>query len=175
MKIILMRHYKVAMHFQRLYTSECFDQAGLEYSHCDVINQMAPSLPQYRLYASTMKRAQQTAQLAFKRPFEILEGVHEVTIKSYKDTLKPLPLWWWELMGRIQWRFNHKRPYEPYQVTMDRLEGALSRVIANGDDAIIVMHGLVMRYMVKHLRARGFKGPRILHAKNGQCFIYERP
>lgn len=173
MEIILMRHYKVGLKFKKNYNSEDFDCDAMLYNQTPVLDQKGPELPLYRLYASSMPRAQQTAELAFRRQFEILEGVQEVTMRSYCDTGRHHPKWWWELMGRIQWRFNHKRPHETYRETMDRLEKALMVLIERDEDAIVVMHGLAMRYMVKILRKYGFSGPTILHAKNGECFTYK--
>ncbi len=172
MKIILMRHYKVALKFENYYNSETFDKDSQRYNETPVLDQAGPILPPYRLYASSMLRAQLTAQLAFNRPIDILAGVQEVTMKSYRDTNRHFPKWWWELMGRLQWRFNHNRPHETYKETMSRLEKALIELIEKDEDAIVVMHGLAMRYMVKVLRKHGFKGPVILHAKNGACYTY---
>jgi broad specificity phosphatase PhoE len=172
MEIILMRHYKVDIQFEEKYTSQTFDKVCHLYNEKPVLWQEAPNLPDYKLYASQMIRAQQTAQMAFNREFEILEGVHEVTMKSYKDSPKLKPRWWWELMGRIQWRFNSNRPNETYTQTMKRLDQALALLIHKDENVIVVMHGLAMRYMVKCLRAHGFIGPRIWHAKNGECFRY---
>jgi broad specificity phosphatase PhoE len=174
MELILMRHYKVDMVYEKSYDSKGFDEASIKYNQREVFDQIAPILPKYALYASQMSRAQQTAKLAFNKEPMILEGVHEVTMKSYKDTSKRYRTWWWELMARLQWRRNHTRPYETYNETMDRLERGLLQLIEKDESAIIVMHGLAMRYMVKVLKKHGFSGPRIIHAKNGQTFKYRR-
>ncbi|MCK8061401.1 MULTISPECIES: histidine phosphatase family protein [unclassified Fusibacter] len=174
MEIILMRHYKVDMKYDEKYDSEGFDRACERYNKRPVKDQLAPRLPEYVLYASSMTRAQETARFAFQKEPIILKGVHEVTMKSYKDTKRQLPTWWWELMARVQWRSNMLRPHETYDQTMRRLESGLMELIDRNEDAIVVMHGLAMRYMVKVLRKNGFKGPIILHAKNGQAFRYRR-
>ena len=174
MKIILMRHYRVDLCFKSDYHSEGFDKVSSQYNDSSVLWQAPPDLPSYKLYASSMKRAQQTAQLAFQRPFNILSGVQEVTMRSFMDTNLRLPLWLWELMGRIQWRFGSSRPYENYNETMKRLNGAIEEVDRHGESSIIVMHGLAMRYMVKVLRSRGYKGPQIIHAKNGETYEYTK-
>lgn len=174
MQIILMRHYKVSMKYAKFYDSDGFDDASYLYNERPVIDQPSEFLPPYKVYASPMPRARQTAGLAFDRPHTVLEGVQEVTMRSFMDTKLKLPTWFWELMARIQWRFGHVRPYERYEETMKRLDQALGFLEAQGEDAIVVMHGLAMRYMVKVLRRRGFKGPIILHAKNGACYRYEK-
>lgn len=174
MEIILMRHFKVAMKYERVYNSEGFDRASLTYNERPVYDQPSAFLPPYTLYASTMGRAQETARLAFDRPFKVLEGVEEVTMRSFVDTSLRLPRWLWELMARLQWRRGHSRPYETYTQTILRLERALGKLEAQEEDAIVVMHGLAMRSMAKILKKHGFKGPRIIHAKNGASYRYKK-
>ncbi len=174
MEIILMRHYKVNVQFEKRYNSITFDSACDMYNQGNVIPQKAPQLPDYVVYASPMLRARQTAKLAFGIEPINLDGVEEVTMRSFIDTRWQFPRWVWELMGRLQWRFQSERPLEKHIQTMQRLDRAIETLEATSKSSIIVMHGLAMRYMVKVLRSRGFSGPTIIHAKNGACYHYKK-
>lgn len=174
MQISLMRHYKVDKVFDKTYNSQTFDEASIDYNHCQILDQSPPPRPKGKLYASTMVRAQKTAELAFHETPDILEGIYEVTMRSAWDSDKELPRWIWEGIARFQWRMNHPRQRETYDDTMKRLKDALDQLEERGEDAVLVMHGLVMRYMSALLRKRGFNGPVIVHAKNGSLYTFRK-
>lgn len=174
MKIVLMRHYKVKMTFQSHYDSAGFTRDELQYNECDVYDQGKRQLTTDVLYASSMQRAQQTARLAFAKEATTLDGVHEVTFKSHKNTTKKLPLKWWNTMARLHWLFNCNSQYETRKQTVKRLNQALDSLEARGEDATVVMHGFTMRVMAILLKRRGYKGPLIIYAKNGMSYHYHK-
>lgn len=172
MNVILIRHYKVNIEKKSGLNSDEYNQYCEDYNIRDIIEQVPPELPQYRLYSSKMSRAKKTAELATGRIPEVLEGVYEPTFKSYKDTEKNLPFWFWELMARLQWFFNNKRQKEIKKDTYYRLSEAADKIINRNEDCIIVMHSFVMRIFSRILIKRGFKGKKIMMAKNGESYFY---
>ncbi len=174
MKIYLMRHYKVKMKFQSRYNSTDYMKDSIEYNLRDVY-EGAPSAPvEGRLYASTMKRAIQTAEMAFNKTPEILEGIHEVTMKNYRQSDRSKSVNWWETMARVHWFFNNKSQYETRDETFERLTKALDLLEQRGEDATLVMHGHAMRCMAYLLKKRGYRGRYVFNAKNGEVYRYER-
>lgn len=175
LELILMRHYKVKIKHKGKLNSREYDKYCNDYNDMGIYEQKPPLLPNYRLYSSNMTRAQQTARLATKREPEILDGVYELTFRSFKDSVKDLPFWYWELRARMQWFFNDKRQNELRKDTHKRLEDALELLIERDEDCIVVMHSFVMRIFSAILVKRGFKGKRVLMAKNGECFKFILP
>lgn len=174
MKLILMRHYKVLLPKEKYMDSATYDKWCIDYNTAPIKNMTVPKLPEYRLYASSMQRAKETAYLATGRRPEELDGVYELTFNSFMDTKKKLPFWLWELMARLQWLFNSKRQKETRTMTMKRLKPPLALMIERDEDAIIVMHSFVMRIFSRLLIKSGFKGKKILMSKNGACYEYEK-
>ncbi len=172
MKIVLMRHYKVAFDYASSYTGSEFDAASIGYNTRDVYDQSPPVLTTEKLYASDMHRAQMTARLAFKREPEVLGGVYEVTMKRYTDSPKVMPRWWWEFMARVHFRLKKHTQYEHIGDVHKRLNRAIDVLEQRGEDATVVMHGMAMRHMSGILKKRGYKGSRAFKAKNGECFTY---
>ncbi len=174
MKIYLMRHYKVKMDYQERYDSSGYMRDSIEYNQRDVYPG-EPSAPAGgRLYASCMKRAIRTAQLAFGKTPQILPGIHEVTMKNCVVTTRQKSFIWWEAMARLHWFFNNPSQYETRHETFARLATALDYVEAQGEDATLVMHGHAMRCMAYILKKRGYRGKYILNAKNGAVYCYQR-
>lgn len=174
MKLILMRHYKVLIAKDKYMDSATYDKYCRDYNSSPIKDMVVPGLPEYRLYASSMERAKETARLATGREPEELEGVYELTFNSFMDTKKKLPFWLWELMARLQWLFNSKRQKEVRSMTMERLMKARKTLIEREEDAIVVMHSFVMRIFCRLLIKSGFKGTRILMSKNGNWYVYEK-
>ncbi len=174
MKIYLMRHYKVKMKFQSHYNSADYMKDSIEYNQRDVYEGKPSASVEGRLYASPMKRAIQTAQMAFAKSPEVLFGIHEVTMKNYRQSSRLKSLTWWELMARVHWFFNNKSQYETRHETFARLTRALDLLEQRGEDATLVMHGHAMRCMAYLLKKRGYKGAYIFSAKNGEVYRYER-
>lgn len=168
-----MRHYKVLLDKEKYMDSKTYDKYCTDYNMAPIKNMRAPALPYYRLYASAMQRAKETAFLATSRQPEELDNVYEVTFNSFTDTDKKLPFWLWELFARLQWLFNCKRQKEIRNMTMARLKSAAAVLIERDEDAIVVMHSFVMRIFCRLLIKRGFKGKKIYMSKNGMCFEYD--
>ncbi len=167
-----MRHYKVKKKYADKCNSQLFDRESFAYNMADVYVQKPIDLQTDKLYCSAMKRAQLTARHAFGREPEVLAGVYEITMKSYKQSLSEKATWQWELMARLHWRFNKPTQYEVRRDTLERLNNALDFLESKGEDATVVMHGMAMRHFSGILKQRGYKGKRAWKAKNGQCFEY---
>lgn len=174
LKLILMRHYKVLLAKDKYMDSATYDKWCKDYNTAPIKNMKVPELPKYRLYASSMQRAKETAYLATGRQPEELEGVFELTFNSFMDTKKKLPFWLWELMARLQWLLNSTRQKETRNMTVKRLKAARAVILERNEDAIIVMHSFVMRIFSRLLIKSGFKGKKILMSKNGACYEYEK-
>ncbi len=174
LKIILMRHYKVDIEHKEYVDSYEYQRSCLLYNERPVINQPPPLLPEYRLYCSSMRRAKETAQYATGREPELLKGVYEVTFNSHRDSKGKRKFNYWEAMARVQWFRGNRRQYEVKSDTVERLSLAADILEERGEDAIVVMHGFVMRILSRILIKRGFKGPKVYMAKNGQIYEYEK-
>ncbi len=169
-----MRHYKVDIEHADYVDSYEYQRNCLLYNERPVINQPPPLLPEYRLYSSSMRRAKETARYATGREPEILKGVYEVTFNSHKDDRRKRKFNYWEAMARVQWFMGNRRQYEVKRDTEERLSLAVDELEKKGEDAIVVMHGFVMRIMSRMLIKRGFKGQKVYMAKNGQVYEYEK-
>ncbi len=167
-----MRHYKVKKKYHEQSDSSLFDRDSIEYNIADVELQEPIKLQTCKLYASDMKRAQLTARHAFGQEPEILNGVYEITMKSYKNTTKRKKTYYWEVRARLEWMFNRQSQYESKKDTYQRLNQALDLLEQRGEDATIVMHGMVMRHLSKILLKRGYSGTVAWRAENGECFQY---
>ncbi len=168
-----MRHYKVKMTFQKRYDSAGYMRDSILYNLCDVHDGAPSAAVEGRLYASDMRRAIETAQLAFGKAPEILPGIFEVTMKNYKQSSATKPLIWWEFMARLHWFLNKNTQYETRDETFARLSSALDLLEARAEDATLVMHGHAMRYMGYLLKKRGYRGKYVINASNGQVYRYE--
>lgn len=122
------------------------------------------------VYISRLERSKSTALCFYGEvPQEQTELLDEVPLRSAFDTELRLPLWFWNLTGRIQWILNHPRQVETRRLTERRAKKLVRKVCAAGEDCILVTHGFYMHTLVKEFKKAGFKTKqRRAYYQNGQ-------
>lgn len=160
MKILIMRHAKVNMKWERKYNSSAYDLACLKYDTSGIIP-ITDRISDENInviYVSELSRSAETAKQLFKKA-ELYRTalLNEVPIKSFADTKKEYPLWVWNILGRMQWIFYNKRQPETKKQTAERAEKAIRMVEEKGQDCWIITHGFFMRTLIRELRLQGYK------------------
>lgn len=175
MKIVLIRHFKVGYKWKFSYNSEEYELACAGYNAAAVITAPLNMPSTGKLITSTMPRALETSRIVFSRnPDHSHDDLCEVPIKPFTKTRLRLPKIIWDIFGRIQWRFGLGAQPERYVESRKRVHSFLDSLIAEGDDAVIVCHGWIIKLMVPKLLAAGFTGPKPLFIVNGLPYVYVR-
>ncbi len=168
MKIVLIRHFKVGFKWKFLYNSQEYETACAGYNAAAVIKGPLDLPLSGKLVSSTMARALETSRIVFGRePDHSHDDLCEVPIKPFAKTRLRFPKIIWDVIGRIQWRFNLGPQPEGYHYSRKRVHAFLDSLIKEGDDAIIVCHGWIIKLMISKLVSVGFKGPNPLYIVNG--------
>lgn len=159
MRITIIRHGKVDMYWQKRYTSKEYDEACQAYD-------LAPIEPICRqqtkgraevIYVSTLSRSRQTAELLFgEQAFVETKLLNEVPLRSFGDCRSSLPLWIWNVGGRLQWLWQSKRQQEGRVATRKRARRLVHGLLKKNKDCILVTHGFYMRVLIKELTRQGF-------------------
>jgi broad specificity phosphatase PhoE len=173
MKIVLIRHFKVGFKWKTFYNAQEYETACAGYNAAAVIKTPLELPPTDKLITSTMPRALETSRIVFARdPDHSHEELCEVPIKPFVKTSLRLPKIIWDIFGRLQWRLNLKPQPESFRDSKRRVHLFLDALIDEGDDAIIVCHGWIMKLMIPKLLSSGFKGPNPLYIVNGLPYKY---
>ena len=177
MTVTIIRHGKVIHTWKKSCTSAEFDQECSLYNSAP-IEKMAPYSGNavQKIYISTMDRAYQTAKELFgDREFIRCELIGEVPLGSSRDTNKKLPLWYWNVTGRLQWLIGSKRQQESREQTMDRAERFAQQIIESNEDCAIVTHGFFMHTLIGVMKRYGFKPETTrVSYKNGEAVVLEK-
>lgn len=159
MKIILIRHAKVDMKWNRHYHSSSFDNACSLYDTSKItkLNRVKRSSIE-KIYISDLSRTYETAvQLFGNKDFKKLELINEVPLRSFTDTKRSLPCFIWMALGRMQWWMENKRQPETKSETIHRAKQVVSMLIHENEDCYIITHGLFIKVLLKELRRAGFQ------------------
>lgn len=160
MKIVIIRHGKVDMEWDRYYDSVSFDKACSIYdiSPIRLSNTRYENKNNDKIYISGLSRTSETARMLFgDNDFYKSELLNEVPLRSFTDTIRKLPLIIWNVIGRLQWLFNNKRQPETRSQTIDRAEKAISMLEKENADCIVVTHACFANTFTKQLKKRGNK------------------
>lgn len=124
MKMIMIRHEQVDMLWEKTYHSVSFDQACAQYDKSPIVcarEECFTGKSDIEVYISELPRTYETADRLFHgRDFYKTELLNEVPLRSFKDTDKAYPLWWWFFMGRVQWFCQNRRQPETRKETVSR-------------------------------------------------------
>lgn len=116
LEIIIIRHEKVDMIWDKTYSSITYDKACDKYDNSPIISDMQSNYEvdiQKKIYISELIRTYETAIKLFgEADFIKTPLINEVPIKSFKATKRIYPLWVWNVLGRLQWLMNNKRQTE---------------------------------------------------------------
>lgn len=86
-----------------------------------------------------------------------------------------LPLWFWNLTGRLQWFFNSTRQAEGRQFTEARARKFVKMLCKDGIDSVVVTHGFYMHTLLRELKKAGFRtGNLHVYYKNCKGIIAEK-
>lgn len=178
MRIAVIRHGKVNYKWNSLCTSDEFDRACGEYDAAPVYpSSDGLSVDGFQnIYISTLPRSRDTAaMLSAGGAFVTTPWIDEVPLRSSLDTGIRLPLWYWNISGRIQWFFNSSRQTESRLDTEKRAKAFVDRLCREGADSAVVTHGFFMHVLLTEMKKAGFRisGFRIFY-KNRECILAER-
>ena len=178
LKVIIIRHGTVAYDWERTYSSIEFDRACIQYDKAPVM-QMSydiPFLNAYQIYISTLPRSRDTAIEIFgKKDFICTEMADEVPLRSSFNCRIELPLWFWNITGRIQWFLNINRQVESRKETRARAKKFVGLLNTDGCDSAVVTHGFYMHTLVKEMQKAGFRiSKQMRNYKNGDYVFAEK-
>lgn len=159
MKILMIRHQKPDMEWERRYSSEEYDRACRLYDEADVLPVESPQeMGDYtRIYVSTLKRAMQTAEQMFPAfPASMIkrtELLDEVPLRAFCQTEKSYPRWTYDVLGRVQWGLG-KHQKETRAETKRRADQLIDLLEKENENAILVTHGFLMGVLIRRFRRR---------------------
>ncbi len=179
MKVYVIRHGKVDYTWSPRCTSREYDRACSEYDAAPVIPfQNGLSAEVFDdLYVSTLSRSRASAAMLFPgRKAKRTSLIDEVPLRSCFDTGIKLPLRFWDIMARLQWRFNFARQPEGHRRTVKRAERFISLICRRGADCAVVTHGFYMLTLLQELQKAGFTMDRThVSYKNGEYAVAAKP
>lgn len=159
MEITLIRHGKVDMEWSGRYTSQTFDRACLEYDLAHIKSIDNAYVPAGNLvYISNLIRSSETAQALFPgKEFIESDDIGEVPLRSFADWSISLPVWVWNVMGRIQWYFNIDRQKEGRYKTIKRADSVIAELEKRKTDCVLITHGFFMKTLISRLKRAGYR------------------
>ena len=160
MKILIICSGKAAITWEKYYNSVGFEEVTRNMPDCDIEaeNVERVSSNSRPVYVGSGKSAGQTAELLFTDA-EIVEEVllDEVPQRSYKDTDKKLPFWYWQFMASMQ-RFsgNSRQPETTLQANA-RADRLLDLLESRDQNCILISHPIFIKVLLNRLRKRGYR------------------
>lgn len=171
MKVLIIRHGKVDYQWPGRCTSYEFDKACEAYDKAPVADQAYgnPGSGYRRIYISRLARSEETAKKIFgSRKFTTVSLIDEVPLRSSFDTGLSLPLWFWNITGRLQWFAGSSRQTEGRTKTRKRARAFVKMIIREGEDAAVVTHGFYLHTLLSEMKKAGFSmDKKQFHYKNG--------
>jgi len=148
------------MEWQKLSTSRQFDMDCSKYDISPLypIHKKIKGVTGTDIYISTLKRTRDTAEALFgNREFIETKLLDEVPLKAFRDSRIPLPLWVWNVIGRLQWAMGNSRQPEGRKDSQKRARLLIEELVGKNRDCVLVSHGFFMRTLVKELERYGFQ------------------
>ncbi len=158
MKIVLIRHGKVDMKWEKNYTAEGFNGALKLYDESPLVKTEVKPMDAtgYTLYVSELPRTHETARLLFgDKEQHVTELANEVPNKAYKDSGSG-PTWLWKAVGRTKWWLSLNGAAEKRRDTKARAEKLAKELIEKDEDCIVVAHELFLYIFSDVLAKHGF-------------------
>ena len=160
MRLVIIRHAEVDFCWSRRCTSELFDSECRKYDLFPIknVSYKIPKNVYRKIYVSEYSRSQDTAKKLFPNGEYFESGlINEVPLKSSFDTKVNMPLWFWNLTGRLQWFVNSGRQVEGRRQTRDRAKEFVEMIRNDDMDVAVVTHGFFMHTLLKEMKKVGFK------------------
>lgn len=177
MKIVVIRHGRVDYIWHGWYTSEEFDKACIEYDKAPIMHTVynIPLIGLDNVFISSMLRSRDTATDLFGiDKLKQNKWLDEVPLRSSFDTKIKMPLWFWNLSGRLQWFINCPRQIEGRNYTQTRARKMVELLCQEGNDGVIVTHGFFMHILLREMKHVGFIfGKTNINYQNGEYTIAE--
>ena len=177
MKVVIIRHAEVEYSWSRWCTSEMFDSECEKYDLSPIKNvpYSIPRADYQKIYVSELSRSQDTAKILFPNGnYYESRYINEVPLKSSLDTKMNMPLWFWNLTGRLQWLINNRRQVEGCRQTRERAKAFVEMIRIDGMNVAVVTHGFYMHTLLQEMKKAGFRmtGASVKF-KNGEYVIAE--
>ena len=174
MIVTVIRHGKVNHTWKKWCTSSGFDEQCRLYDSAP-IEKMARNKERHvsKVYISTLDRSLQTAKMLLgDMEFCSTNQIIEVPLRSAFDTGLKLPLWLWNVAGRLQWYFNSNRQLETRRQTIQRADSFVQDLLKADEDCTLVTHGFFMHTLISVLGQYGFRADKTsLQYKNGEAIV----
>ena len=178
MKVFIIRHGRVNYKWSTLCSSGTFDKECSEYDKAPLMKAAMQSgiEEQPMIYISSLRRSRETAEKLWPDA-DYIETylVNEVPLCAGFVTKWLIPLWIWNILGRIQWFLNSPRQREGIAETRERAQQFINVLCENNTDSAIITHGFYMHTLLKEMKASGFKvNGRHCFYRNEELIIAER-
>jgi broad specificity phosphatase PhoE len=162
LKIGLLRHFKVKIVYPRkiLLSHDELVRCFIEYDSADIESENVDisAVKWKKCYASTMKRAKETAETIYNGEIIFTDDLVELNVLPQLNRKLRMPLTFWAVLTWI----------------VTRRKGSITDKLAeNNEDVLIVSHGFVMSSIRKELKKRGFKGHYFQLAAHNKLYIFE--
>lgn len=97
-------------------------------------------------------------------------------MRSFLDLNVQLPLWIWNVMGRLQWYLNSSRQNESRHDTTKRADKVIYELEKKNVDCVLVTHGFFMNTLINRLKKQGYSvnGQKLLRFSNLQMVTAEK-
>ena len=178
MRVVIIRHAEVDFRWSRRCTSEKFDLECRKYDFSPIKNVTYNILQDayQKIYVSKLSRSQDTAKVLFPNGECFESGlINEVPLKSSFNSKISMPLWFWNLSGRLQWLINCRRQTEGRRQTRKRAKEFVELIRNDDMDVAVVTHGFYMHTLLKEMRKAGFRMMgSSLKFKNGEYVVAEK-
>ena len=175
MRVVIIRHAEVDFSWSRRCTSWEFDSDCRKYDLSPIrdVTYSIPQLEYQRVYISELSRSRDTAKVLFPKETYSASGlINEVPLKSSFDTRINMPLWFWNLTGRLQWLFNCSRQVEGHRQTKERAKEFIELIGKDDRDIAVVTHGFYMHTLLGEMKKAGFRMEKTsVKFKNGEYII----
>ena len=158
MKIIMIRHAKVDMEWEKSYDSAGWDKANEAYNAAP-IKEITEHLKSegFRVYISSLPRTRATANgLLGERDLIETPLLNEVPNRAAIETGLKLPKWFWVARGRAQWFFNSPWQWETRKMTKARAEELVKMLVEKNEDCVLVTHEFYLYTLKSVLEKHGF-------------------
>ena len=177
LKVVVIRHAEVNFSWSRRGTSDTFDSDCTGYDSAPVKEAVykIPQMDYQRIYISELSRSRDTARFLFLDRDYIESGlINEVPLRSSFDTRTKMPLWFWNLTGRLQWFFGSSRQAEVGNKTKERAKQFVTIITNENTDCAVITHGFFMHTLISEMKKAGFKTNKSsAEYKNGEYIIAE--
>ncbi len=178
MRIVVIRHAEVDFRWSRWCSSKEFDLdcSGYDSAPIKDVTYSIPDISYSKVYISDKTRSRDTAKkLLPDREYIESELISEVPLRSGFDTKWKMPLWFWNILGRLQWLINSSRQLEGRSQTKKRAKHFIEGISKEDMDCAVITHGFYMHTLLKELKNAGFRiSNSSVGYKNGEYVIAKK-